>query len=63
MTGYVKGRLLWTERLLLFAGGLLLIVPSIWSDVLGMTLLLTILFLHVKKVAFKDSETHQVMEA
>ena len=63
MTGYVKGRLLGVERLLLFAGGLLLIVPNVWSDALGMVLLLSILFLHGKKVAFKASEAHKVMEA
>lgn len=63
MTGYVKGKLLGGERLLLFAGGLLLIVPNVWSDALGMVLLLSILFLHGKKVAFKASEAHKVMEA
>lgn len=49
MIGYYRARCNWLERILLFIGGVSLIYPEVFSDLVGLLILVGIYFLQLKR--------------
>jgi TRAP-type uncharacterized transport system fused permease subunit len=57
-TNYFVTNNKWYERILFFAAGLTLIVPGIYSDIFGITVLSGIWLLQTKRVKRKASKKY-----
>ncbi|RNF40212.1 TRAP transporter permease [Planococcus salinus] len=55
--GWLLRHSLWYERLVMFAGSLLMIIPGVYSDVIGIAVLVSIIVL--QKVTLKQPEKEQ----
>lgn len=54
LTGVIQGKLFWWERLLLIAGGLMLVIPGTISDLTGIAIIAVIFVMHTIRYKRKD---------
>ena len=55
LEGYVRGPLVWPLRIVAIAGGLLLLVPGTWSDIVGVAVVALILVFQILRSRKKDT--------
>ena len=55
LEGYLRGRLFWLLRIVAIAGGLLLLVPGTWTDIIGIVVLVLIFLLQTVLNRKKDT--------
>lgn len=60
--GWLLRHAYWYERVILFAGSLLMIIPGIWSDVIGISILASIVILQKVTLKQAEKESEPVLE-
>lgn len=60
--GWLLRHAYWYERIILFAGSLLMIIPGVWSDVIGISILVSIILLQKFTLKQTEKENEPIFE-